>query len=150
MNTLDPLPAIKAYPSHIHGHGFSGTSLKCSFFLITVGEFRVLFILCEFKCVLFFASNIDDMKSTINRRVGVQLRLTLVKTVCPRRYFSGLENTSNAHTFLPGRLTFSSTLLCPTSCSPLPTPPALSPGNRQHVVNGVCAQMDNFSKLCYF
>jgi len=35
-----------------------------------------LFIFCEFECVLlffFFASNIDDMKSTINRMVGVQL-----------------------------------------------------------------------------
>ena len=24
-----------------------------------------------------------------------------------------------------------------------------SPRNRQHVVNGICAQLDNFSKLCY-
>lgn len=62
---------MKAHLSHVHG--LYGTSLKCSFVLVAVGGLRVSFTLCEFKCVLFFASNIDDMKSTINRRAGVQL-----------------------------------------------------------------------------
>ena len=68
------LPAVKVYyPSHVHGHGLYGTSLTCSFFLIIAGGFGVYLFFVSLSVCRFFASNIDDVKSTIHGMGGAQL-----------------------------------------------------------------------------
>lgn len=121
--------------------------LECSSFPITVGRFGVIYFLCESVCVcvLFFASNIDDMKRTINSMVGVQLLLShACRIVCPCHHFFVLEKVCYLHRFLPND-SASQTHPSPASTS-FSTPSGFF---SQPVARGVCAQMDNLSKLCY-
>jgi hypothetical protein len=54
LDSLDPLPSIKAHPSHFQGDGLYGSCLECSWLPITVGGFRVFFLCVSLSVCVFF------------------------------------------------------------------------------------------------